>query len=100
MNNRILEECLANGLVDDCVYYAVKKYGGADFADDIKQDLCLSILEDEKIADVASKGKMNAWITTWLRNQLKSSHNETYRKYRKLQRISIQIEAIVTYEEE
>ena len=78
-NEKILAANL--GLIDTCLKYQTK--GFKNYVDDLKQELCLQILEMDifKLNKIVDEGHLNAYITKIIWNSLHSKTSPFFRTY-------------------
>lgn len=87
-NSEIL---LANkALIDRCVYFQSSKFKVYQYAEDIKAEIYIIILEypNDKLNLIHNENHMNAFVTGILTRQLYSQTSPFYRTYRKFSNLA------------
>lgn len=82
-NDEILAQIIDSGLLDRCLFFAIRRYGCHCDTDDLRQDIALIVLEGDNgtMAEIYRKGRINAWLTEVLRRQLNSRKSPHYMQY-------------------
>lgn len=83
-NAEIVNIYIKNGLIDRCVDYQfakLKEKGKLQFKEDFKHDMVLELLTYDKLEKVHEEGRMNAFITRVIQNNIFSHTSWFYRRY-------------------
>lgn len=83
-NREILDIYLGNGLIDRCIDYQfakLKESGKAQFKEDFKNDLYIELIDYDKLEKVHEEGRMNAFLTAVIVNNIRSRTSWFYRRY-------------------
>ena len=89
-NKEIVEKYLENGLIDRCLDYQFSRID-KEYKEDYKNDLIIELLEYDKLDQVEADGKMNAFLTRCIQNNVFSSTSWYYRRYKRYDRNSREI---------
>ena len=84
--NDIIKHLIDTGLAARCVSYQARFEKSPYLREEILQEMWLWLLtyDEAKLSDAYENGHLNALLTRYLQNQLRSKNSEFYYRYRKI----------------
>lgn len=103
--SEVVQYLIKSGLAKRCVNYQARYEKSKFLREEIEQEMWVWLLtyDEDKLSDAYENGHLNALITRYLQNQLRSSNSEFYYRYRKVseeRQTQVPIETIYKDEED